>query len=308
MRCTYIVSLLAISLGLPVALHAEEHLPAALIRVPESVQSIFVAETNTAKFHRFDRSGDSMVHQGAYYMSIGTAGAGKQRSGDRRTPLGVYFVTERLDTSRLHEKYGVMAFPLDYPNAWDKRAQRSGDGIWVHGVDPGGGERPTLDTDGCVALRNSDLMALAPSFSENITPVVVVRDVNWATPHENTELRAELEASVAVWVNAVSSADLHAYSSLYDNDFQRWGLNKAQWSAVSAKAAITQLLSGQVIGEQSMSDLLLLRYPEEEGVYLSRFRLHRAIEVEGRVIETTKRLYWRRNAQGALRVIAEDDG
>ena len=306
MRCIHIVSLLAISLGLPVALHAEERLPAALIRVPESVQSIFVAQTNTAEFHRFDRSGDSMVHQGTYYMSIGTEGAGKQRSGDRRTPLGVYFVTERLNTSRLHEKYGVMAFPLDYPNVWDRRAQRSGDGIWVHGVDPGGGERPALDTDGCVALRNNDLTALAPSFSENVTPVVVVRDVTWATPQENAELLAELEASVAAWVDATSSVDLHAYLSLYDDDFQRWGLNKAQWSAVSAQAATTPLANGKFVSEQSMSDLLLLRYPEEEGVYLSRFRLHRA--VDDRVIASTKRLYWRRNAQGALRVIAEDDG
>ncbi len=301
MRCIYIVSLLAISLGLPAVLHAEERLPAALIRVPDSVQSIFVAQTNTAEFHRFDRSGDSMLHQGTYYMSIGTAGAGKQRSGDRRTPLGVYFVTERLDTSRLHEKYGVMAFPLDYPNVWDRRAQRTGDGIWVHGVDAGGGERPALDTDGCVALRNSDLTALASSFAENVTPVVVVRDVHWATPQENTELLAELEASVAAWVDARSRVDLHAYLTLYDDEFQRWGLDKAQWSAVSVQAAATQ-----PVDEQSMSDLLLLRYPEEEGVYLSRFRLQRT--ADGQVIETTKRLYWRRNAQGALRVIAEDDG
>jgi murein L,D-transpeptidase YafK len=301
MRCIYFVSLLAISIVLPAVLHAEERLPAAFIRIPESVQSIFVAQTNTAEFHRFDRSGDLLVNQGTYYMSIGQAGAGKQRAGDRRTPLGVYFVTERLDTSRLHEKYGVMAFPLDYPNAWDRRAKRSGDGIWVHGVDANGGERPALDTDGCVALRNEDLTALAPSFSENVMPVIVARDVTWSSAEENIELRLELEAAVAAWVDSVSSADLYAYLSIYDDEFQRWGLNKAQWSAVSVQA-----IASQPVYEQSMSDLLLLRYPEEEGVYLSRFRLHRA--TDDRMVETTKRLYWRRNAQGALRVVAEDDG
>ena len=62
-------------------------------------------------------------------MSIGQEGPGKQSSGDKRTPLGVYFVTEQLDTSKLHEKYGVTAFVLDYPNVWDLRSRRSGDGI-----------------------------------------------------------------------------------------------------------------------------------------------------------------------------------
>jgi murein L,D-transpeptidase YafK len=113
---------------------------------------VFIAETSTSAFHRFDRAGDGVVKVRQDYMSIGKGGTGKKRAGDQRTPLGIYFVTEQLDTSRLHDKYGVTAFPLDYPNAWDRRLGRTGDGIWVHGVDPEGGTRPPLDTSRVLPL------------------------------------------------------------------------------------------------------------------------------------------------------------
>src|SRR5210317_641851 len=129
-RLTCLLACLAASSVLP----AETGLPAALLRIPESTHTLFLAETSSNQFHRFDRDGDSVVHSGSYYMSIGRNGAGKLRSGDRKTPLGVYFVTEQLDTSRMHEKYGVTAFPLDYPNAWDRLGGRDGYGIWIHGV------------------------------------------------------------------------------------------------------------------------------------------------------------------------------
>ena len=161
MPLSYLTFLLAIALVVPRPLLADGELPASLIRIPESVSTLFVAETSTAKFHRFDRSNDLLTYSGSFFMSIGKEGAGKNRSGDKRTPFGAYFVTEQLDTTKLHAKYGVTAFPLDYPNAWDLRAGRDGDGIWVHGVDPRGGKRPKRDTDGCIALPNEDLSNLA---------------------------------------------------------------------------------------------------------------------------------------------------
>ncbi|MCP4302937.1 MAG: hypothetical protein GY783_20320, partial [Gammaproteobacteria bacterium] len=98
---------------------ADDRVPAYLIRLPVSVRTVFVAETAAAAFHRFENAQEPKVeYVGAAYMSIGENGDGKQRNGDRRTPLGIYFVTEQLDTSKLHEKYGVTAFSLDYPNAW----------------------------------------------------------------------------------------------------------------------------------------------------------------------------------------------
>lgn len=234
-------------------------------------------------------------------MSIGEEGPGKMHSGDRRTPLGVYFVTEQLDTSKLHEKYGVTAFPLDYPNAWDQRADRDGDGIWVHGVHRNGGQRPERDTDGCIVLANKDLGVLAAAFEDNVTPVLVTRKVTWDETSGNNALRAELESHIAEWAASQADGDLFGFLSLYDDDFKRWGMDKSEWSAL-----ILQSARQSMIREVTISELLLLAYPDEEELYLSRFQ--QTVKDAEREIISTVRLYWRRDASGDLKIIAEEAG
>ena len=234
-------------------------------------------------------------------MSIGEEGPDKKRSGDKRTPIGVYFVTEQLDTSKMHEKYGVTAFPLDYPNAWDQQADRDGDGIWLHGVDPQGGHRPERDTDGCIALANEDLQALAVEFEDNVTPVLVTTEVDWHETPDNNAIRNELENRVAEWAASKEEGDLFTFLSLYDKDFERWGMDKSEWSILNLQSA-----SQRAIREVTLSELLLLAYPDEEGLYLSRFR--QTVNDGEREIVSTARLYWRRDTSGTLKIIAEDNG
>ena len=168
-------------------------------------------------------------------MSIGQAGIGKERAGDRRTPLGIYFVTEQLDTSRLHEKYGVTAFPLDYPNAWDRRLGRTGDGIWVHGVDPRGGVRPPLDTDGCIALPNDRLQELEQNFEPNITPVLIGSRDGLDRSGSACRNSRCLGKAVADWAESLRKGDMFTWLELYDETFEHWGMNKAEWSAFSVE-------------------------------------------------------------------------
>ncbi len=301
MRLPALAPIIVVMLAwLPVA-SAGDKLPASLIRIPESIATLFVAETSTARFHRFDHLGKNLVLEGSYTMSIGRLGTGKQRSGDRRTPLGAYFVTEQLDTSKLHEKYGVTAFPLDYPNAWDARKHRDGDGIWVHGVDPASGPRPAQDTDGCIALTNEDLGVLEPVFEENTTPVLVTRAIRWVEAPEVLSIRNELEEKVTAWARSQADRDLQAYLSLYDSEFERWGMSYAEWSSLSLQSE--RLRS---IQEVSVTDLLLLAYPEEDGLYLSRFQL--TVAENDKQTVTMTRLYWRRDTNGALKIIAENEG
>lgn len=283
-------------------IRAEVHVPADLIRLPPDLETVFVAETSTAKFHRFSHRGDGVVeYRGNTYMSIGQNGIGKQRNGDRKTPLGIYFVTEQLDTSRMHEKYGATAFTLDYPSALDRRQQRTGDGIWIHGVDPRGGDRPPLDTDGCIALPNESLAALQGDFRPNATPVLVSRELRWAPQRQVDTLRRDLDAAVSDWAHSQASGDLHAYLALYDEAFQHWGMSRKEWVAFKSET-----LGSRPAPEISIGALLLLADPAEARTYLSRFRM--VTTGESRRVVLTKRLYWRRNAQGLLKIIAEDSG
>ena len=116
--------------------------PAYVLKLPAAVTTVLIAETGTATLHRYVADEEGLLFRQAQRMSIGLEGAGKEKAGDLKTPLGIYFVMEELDTSNLHEKYGPVAFPLDYPNAWDAAKHRSGSGIWIHGVAPGSGTRP----------------------------------------------------------------------------------------------------------------------------------------------------------------------
>lgn len=285
---------------------ADDELPSALIRVPESIGTVFVAETSSAKFYRIRQVDGVLIENGSFYMSIGQLGDGKEQAGDKRTPLGAYFVTEQLDTARLHEKYGVTAFPLDYPNAWDRRLGRDGDGIWVHGVDPSGGVRPRQDTDGCIALPNADLLSLIPDFVDNATPVLVTRKIEWVSESQIAPLRTELEGRVTAWSESQVHGDLYTYLGVYDDEFSRWGMSKAEWSALVLQNEALKGSSGQTTESVSVDDLMLLAYPEEEGLYLSRFRL--TVVGAERQITSIVRLYWRRDAEGVLRIIAESNG
>jgi murein L,D-transpeptidase YafK len=281
---------------------AEEQVPAHVIRLPESVESAFIAETSSARFHRFENlNGVRVKHRGDTFMSIGDNGDHKQVAGDRKTPLGIYFVTEQLDTERMHEKYGYTAFTLDYPNILDRRMLRSGDGIWVHGVDRRGGQRPPFDTDGCIALPNDALAALEDYFQPNSTPVIIARTVEWTTPGRVDVLRRELEGVVSRWVESRQRGDLHTHLSLYDEDFQHWGMNRSEWIVFQ-----TERLQSRAIQSIDVDELMLLADTIEVETYLSRFRM--ATRESDGTVTVTKRLYWQRAKDGKLKLIAEDSG
>ena len=281
---------------------AADRLPAWIVRLPESSPTAFIAETSAATLHRFDRSGEQVVAVSGDYLSIGVGGVGKQRAGDQRTPLGIYFVTEQLETSRLHEKYGATAFPLDYPNAWDRRQGRTGDGIWVHGVDRNGGRRPPLDTDGCLALPNERLLELEAHFRPNVTPVLIGTTMAWSDAAALAGQRAQLEDAVQRWAKALEQGDMAVWIESYDDAFEHLGMNKALWTAFSL-----QTFAGRDIQAVDVSDLMLLADPVEDGLFLSRFLLE-VREVGRPPVVAVRRLYWRRSASGALRIVAQDAG
>ncbi len=290
-----------LALLLLVSAAASAELPAYVIELPESVRDVFVADAGNATLYHFEHADDRLTAATETYMSVGQRGAGKERAWDRRTPLGIYFVVDHLDTSRLHEKYGVTAFPLDYPNEWDRLNERTGDGIWVHGVLPGGERRPPFDTDGCLALPNEDLEALEPLFLPLTTPVIVTREIEWMSEEARAALRIKLRDSVDRWASSLADADLHAYLSLYVEDFTYRGMSNAEWAAL-------RLSSFERAGpaDVSIEELMLLADPEVDGLFLSRF-LQTTYSPNGPVVRM-KRLYWQRGDDGELRIVAEDNG
>ena len=286
----------------PLLLHAqqEQGVPAYLLEIPESVGTILIAETATSTLHQFQDGENGATRQGESYMSVGENGVGKERAWDRKTPLGIYFINDQLDTSKLHEKYGPTAFPLDYPNIWDRSNRRSGDGIWIHGVTPNSGRRPPLDTDGCIALPNDELLALEEALVPLVTPVLITREIRWASAEQLNVTRAEFRRALDTWASSYASGDLHRYLSLYDDNFSYRGMSRDEWVAYRAQS-MTRAPAQRI----ELDDVLLLMDPEDSALFLARFR--QEIVYEDRTITTVKRLYWRLT-DGEFKIVAEDNG
>ena len=283
------------------ALAAADNLPGYVLLLPESVETVLIAETDTATLHRYAVNNTTVTSTDTRRMSIGQNGVDKTRSGDRRTPLGVYFVVENLDTRNLHDKYGPVAFPLDYPNAWDVRNKRTGSGIWIHGVAAGGGPRPEHDTDGCIALSNDELLALEPDLTPLRTPVIVIRRLQAADSADTRAVRDELLAALNEWQSGYRDGDWHRYLSVYADEFTHRGLDRDEWSAYRLGT-----VGHRTIDDFAIDDIMLIADPEDEGLFLSRFK--QIISEAGRSVVTIKRLYWRKSSGGAFKVVAEDNG
>jgi ketosteroid isomerase-like protein len=275
--------------------------PAWVLELPPSVPGIFVADASTATLHRFENANGVPRWSNAYYMSIGKNGVRKERAWDRKSPLGTYYLTEELDTTPLHDKYGIAAFPLDYPNTWDRLNQRTGYGIWLHGVDHREPYRPPLDTDGCLALPNSALGLIAPQLRPLETPIVVADGLKWLDGDTVRDLRNGLAAALEAWRVAQVEGDLLDYLALYAADFVIDGMDIAEWSAY--KLQVFQTSRPQVL---EIEDLYLLGEAGAPGVFLSRFSL-KATRGE-RSYSLVKRIYWRRLDNGRWKIVAEGTG
>ncbi len=274
--------------------------PAYFLEVPATVDTLLVADTSNASLLQFSHANAAVSYQEQRYLSVGLRGVGKERSGDRRTPLGVYFLTEELDTRRLNPKYGAAAFVMDYPNTWDRRLDRTGHGIWLHGVHPDTPIRPPLDTDGCLALPNDQLLDLRPSLTMHSTPVIVTRQIEWTEPEALQADRQALHESLQHWQSALRAGDLYAYMSLYHDDFEARGMSKREWARFRMES-----FAASPINDLAIDDVLLMRDPEESNLYLARFR--QTTDRPGGRVTTWKRLYWQRTDSG-FRVITEDAG
>ena len=275
--------------------------PAFVLEIPESVSDVLIADAQSATLHRFGRTASGIVNVEQRYMSIGQNGVGKKRAWDRKTPLGVYFITEQLDTSNLNAKYGVAAYPLDYPNAWDKHMQRTGDGIWLHGVDKNGSKRPPRDTDGCLALPNDELLSLADTLEPLVTPVIVARELVWTAPDELENMRIELRIVLELWRQSLEEGDLPTYLSLYSDDFRHRGMDKDTWASYRLAT-----FDARDLESVKLDNVLLIADPEEPGLYLSRFT--QEFVTHGSTVKSTKRLYWLRREDKFWQIVAEGAG
>ena len=292
-KLLFILLVLTIKLGYITNLNAEELYPAYLIEIPSSIENVFIADIENAKLIQYSVEKNRPIKNQEYLLPVGKNGSGKKIQGDKKTPLGVYFITEKLDISKLPPRYGAAAYPLDYPNSLDRYMKKTGYGIWLHGTDPDILKRPPRDTDGCLALQNKQLLELSEYLVPMNTPIIVVKTINWKTEDQLNLIRNELHEVLGAWKLSFESSESERFVSFYDTNVLMSSISEysiIEDSSVIKKSIVIMDLT--IIGDPLKSDIVLTRFTQ-------KIRYNDIISAE------KKRLYWQKQKDG-WKIIATD--
>jgi murein L,D-transpeptidase YafK len=239
--------------------------PRFLWQLDEQQKYALVVDTSRSTLFVYENVAGEPRYVTDFYVTIGKLGTDKFISGDQRTPIGVYFVKARLPKKQLADIYGDAAFPINYPNEWDRRNKRTGSGIWLHGSPSATYSRPPRASNGCVVLTNEDLEKLAPYLQVGITPVIIVNHMDWSNEQDSVEHKALLR-EVEQWRKDWASLDTGAYLQHYAQSFSSGKMDYPAWS--KQKRLVNSAKSWIKLGITNVS---MLVYPEQPDMVVVDF-------------------------------------
>jgi murein L,D-transpeptidase YafK len=272
-------------------------------RVPRNVLQLdadqhyaLLVDSRRSRLYVFENAGGRPQLVADYYVTLGKNGVEKTREGDQRTPIGVYHVTANLPRQKLTDFYGVGAYPLNYPNAWDKHLGRNGHGIWLHGTPSDTYSRPPRASDGCIVLANADLEAVAPRLQIGLTPVIISDEIEWTDAESLERERDALKAAFESWRADWEGRDTGKYLAHYSKRFSSGDENYAQWSEHKRKVN-----AGKSWIKVGVSRVSMFRYPRENFVVVSFDQDYRSNNLSNAM---RKRQYWIQE-EGRWRILFE---
>lgn len=260
--------------------------PRFLWRLDANQKYALVVDTSRATLFVYENVNGEPRYVTDFYVTIGKLGTEKLSEGDQRTPIGVYFVKADLPKKQLADMYGNGAYPLSYPNEWDRRNNRTGSGIWLHGTPSDTYSRPPRASNGCVVLANEDLGKLAPYLQVGITPVIITNRMDWNSEQDQGE-RAALLQEIEQWRKDWASLDTDAYLEHYARNFSNDSQDYASWA--KQKQLVNSAKSWIKVG---LSNLSVFTYPEQPDLVVVSFEQdYSSNNLSNRM---KKRQYWTR--------------
>lgn len=268
----------------------EGHVPRYLMQLDPRQRHAIVVDASRARVYVYENLGGTPRLVEDFYTSIGKFGVDKMREGDKKTPIGVYHVVSQIPGSKLPDLYGWGAFPINYPNDWDRRLGRTGYGIWLHGVPSDTYARAPLASDGCVALANPDMAMLAKRVQVGATPVIIAERVEWLPLAAWRAERAAFLAGLEAWRRDWESLDTERYLSHYAPDFRAGSMDFGAWRAHKRKVG-----KGKTRISVSLDNLGVFRSPGQDLIEVTFDQGYRSNNLSQR---TRKRQYWAHDGSG----------
>ncbi|PKO84284.1 MAG: hypothetical protein CVU17_03815 [Betaproteobacteria bacterium HGW-Betaproteobacteria-11] len=274
-----------------------DYVPRYLLQMLPEQEYAVVVDTRKSRLYLYRNDQGTPRFVADYYISQGKLGADKAREGDRRTPIGVYHVTANLPRQKLGDFYGSGAFPLNYPNQWDKWQGRNGHGIWLHGTPSDTFSRPPRASDGCVVLTNQDLDKLAKNIQIGLTPVIISNSIEWLSLDDWQNERQALRNVMEQWRQDWESRDIERYARHYSKKFRAGEQNHAAW--IEQKRRVNAGKSWIKVGADHIS---MFRNPGREDYVVVTFdQDYRSNNLNDQM---RKRQYWIKE-DGQWKILAE---
>ncbi len=276
--------------------------PRYLLQMRPDQQHAVVVDTARARLYVYqnDRQNGGMPRFVAdYYIAHGKLGSEKQVEGDKKTPVGVYHVTSSIPRQKLPDFYGSGAFPINYPNEWDRKMGRTGHGIWLHGTPSDTFSRPPKSSDGCVVLANVDLDDLAQYLrpGAGTTPVIISNNVEWLTLDDWQAERQALLGMIETWRADWESLDHERYARHYAREFAAGKQDRSAWLAQKKKVN-----AGKEWVKVATENISMFRNPgKDEYVVVTFEQDYRSSNLSNRML---KRQYWIKE-EGRWKIVRE---
>ncbi len=194
---------------------AEKSFPSAIIKLPENENIILVEKKSQTLFLYTSRANEMSV-QFQFPCSTGETSGVKLKAGDKKTPEGIYFLKNEYEDKYLSPVYGKKAFPTDYPNFIDKRAGKNGSAIWIHGTNK---KLKPMDSNGCIALENADILKLSGYVTLDSTPVIMVHEIDKVKSETLIKQAQDISFVLTQWEKNIENGNYHDYLSFYSPEY-----------------------------------------------------------------------------------------
>lgn len=190
-----------------------------------------------------------------YHATLGQVKGDKMDEGDLKTPEGIYTFNNRLTPPSLKPKFGVMAFYVNFPNAFDQLAGRTGFDIMLHATNEPDRLKKDYDSQGCVVVRNEELKEIESHIRLGLTPILIFPELTdeYLKPGQDAKLKAFFQS----WIKDWESKNVNSYINHYHSDFSAQGKDKNAWKAY--KSGLNSRYASIEIGPE---DVLYYRHPK----------------------------------------------
>ena len=220
---------------------------------------LIYVDMDSSRLFTFKRDKNKYLYLSDYYVSIGKNGYGKRYEGDKKTPFGTYFLQNKIER-KLTDFYGEGAYPLNYPNEFDKVKKYTGSGIWIHGTPKTTYSRPPEASDGCIVLSNKDLINIQEILNTPGTPVILsnlsINELSLRNRKDIKNDQKEILNSIEKWRKSWVNKNFDEYMNFYISNAKYNNKNYKIWS-IDKKKVFNKSKNIQI----SLDNISLYEYP-----------------------------------------------